>query len=138
MVATRLPVSVAHQSSNMTRRNRIVASKNQSLFGLVETFVQPGPFPKHSFAATYKIQTRSLRPENRRLLKGLIQRPKNLRFLLPTQELIFGQKCRQVVWHAQHRVVSGIQLKPLRAEPFGRTSLVRFARVGGATAPNYR
>ena len=47
------------------------------------------------------------------------------------------QQRGQLVLHAEHRVVAGVELEPLRLELLGRAALVRFAGVHRTTAPDH-
>src|ERR1700730_17764389 len=47
-----------------------------------------------------------------------------------------GQECGQLVRHAEHRIVAGVQLVPFGVELVGGAALVRLTRIGGAAAPD--
>ena len=56
---------------------------------------------------------------------------------LATNVPLRRQEGGQFGWHAQHRVVAGVELGPFGAEPFGRAALVCFARVRRSAAPDH-
>ena len=49
-----------------------------------------------------------------------------------------GQQRRELLGHAEHRIVPSVELKSLCLEPLGGAALMRLARVDRAAAPNHR
>src|SRR6516162_4365111 len=49
-----------------------------------------------------------------------------------------GQQRRELLGHAEHRIVPSVELVPFAIEPLGGTALVRLPRIDGAAAPDHR
>src|SRR5258707_5936319 len=47
-----------------------------------------------------------------------------------------GQERRQLIRHAEHRIMAGVELVPFSVELFGGAALVRLTRIGGAAGPD--